>query len=202
MPKVVDHEERRKHLIRSVWRVIAENGLDGVTMRDVAREANSSLSAVAYYLGDKAELVFSAFRTSHQQMAERNQRAIRARSKHEALRNLLLANLPLDSERKLEALLEVNFWVRSLHSQAMSDAQYEDSETLRAQLLDLVAGSQGEGCIAPQRSADEVVGILSAAVYGISLEALLYPGRMDRRRQRSTIDFLLSLLSETPAAAG
>ena len=39
MPIVVDHDERRHYIARVVERVIAKQGMDAVTIRNVAREA-------------------------------------------------------------------------------------------------------------------------------------------------------------------
>jgi AcrR family transcriptional regulator len=33
MPKLVDHEARRKEIVEATWRLIASKGPDGLTMR-------------------------------------------------------------------------------------------------------------------------------------------------------------------------
>ncbi|MBA4102389.1 MAG: TetR/AcrR family transcriptional regulator, partial [Arthrobacter sp.] len=36
MPKIVDHDERRLELVDATWRIIARQGLEGATMREIA----------------------------------------------------------------------------------------------------------------------------------------------------------------------
>ena len=38
MPKKVDHDARREELVLAAWRVIAANGIDEVTIRDIAHQ--------------------------------------------------------------------------------------------------------------------------------------------------------------------
>ena len=46
MPKVVDHEERRRELAHAVWRVIRRQGVDRASVRTVALEAGWSPGAL------------------------------------------------------------------------------------------------------------------------------------------------------------
>jgi AcrR family transcriptional regulator len=57
MPKVVDHEERRSETIRALWLVIAENGIEGVSLRHVAARAGVSMGRIQHYFGTKEALV-------------------------------------------------------------------------------------------------------------------------------------------------
>ncbi len=57
MPRQVDHEERRREIIYSVWRLITTAGIEGVTFRHVAAKAGISLGQVQHYFADKNDLV-------------------------------------------------------------------------------------------------------------------------------------------------
>jgi Bacterial regulatory proteins, tetR family len=50
MPKKIDHEERREELVRAVWRVIVDRGVDEATMREIARESGYSVIEFALKL--------------------------------------------------------------------------------------------------------------------------------------------------------
>lgn len=41
MPKIVDHDQRRRDLVEATLRIILRQGLAGATMRDIATEADS-----------------------------------------------------------------------------------------------------------------------------------------------------------------
>lgn len=50
----------RDYIIESVWKVVAEQGFPGVTMRSVAKRADVSLGRVQYYFSSKDELVLES----------------------------------------------------------------------------------------------------------------------------------------------
>lgn len=60
MPKVVDHEKRRRDIAEAMWRVIARDGLAAASARTVAAEAGWSLGAVRHYFGSQNELLLFA----------------------------------------------------------------------------------------------------------------------------------------------
>ena len=66
MPKIVDHDERRRSLIEATWRVIAREGIASATTRGIAREAGCSSAVLAHYFADKAELMASAMLAAHE----------------------------------------------------------------------------------------------------------------------------------------
>lgn len=57
MPRVVDHEERRWEIVFALWLVIAEQGIEGVSLRTVAARAGVSMGRVQHYFGTKDALV-------------------------------------------------------------------------------------------------------------------------------------------------
>ncbi|WP_240644290.1 TetR/AcrR family transcriptional regulator [Antribacter gilvus] len=57
MPRVVDHEERRTEIVHALWYVIAEHGIEGVSLRHVAAAAEVSAGRIQHYFGTKEALV-------------------------------------------------------------------------------------------------------------------------------------------------
>ncbi|MHA2789429.1 TetR/AcrR family transcriptional regulator [Corynebacterium sp. S7] len=55
------HANRRQHLVEVTIRVIAQNGLEGATMRKVAQAARVSTGSISYYFDGKDDLYFAAF---------------------------------------------------------------------------------------------------------------------------------------------
>jgi AcrR family transcriptional regulator len=195
MPKLVDHDVRREELVRAAWRVIAERGIDEVTIREIARQAGYSSGVLAHYFENKDDLLAHASRMSHELIYERYEAEVDTPLQRDALREVLLDNLPLDAQRDLETRIEMSFWARSLRNASLSGIQHEKSKHLRGLIKELVQGSQSEGAIAKEHNADRVVDLLAALIDGISLHALLYPDRMTKRRQRATMEFALALLA-------
>ncbi len=195
MPKKVDHEARREELVLAAWRVIAARGIDEVTIREIARESGYSSGVLAHYFENKDDLLAHALRLSHTRIRKRYDAEIETPVAADALRAILLDNLPLDEQRELETRIEMSFWARALRNEALHEIQQRESETLRSLLRHLVAKAQTEGAIAPGHDREEVLELLGAMIDGISLHALLYPDRLPPDRQAALMEFALRLLA-------
>ncbi len=62
MPRLVDHDQRRKEVADTAWSVIARAGVKGATLGDIAREMGITTGSLAHYFRSKEELIASAFR--------------------------------------------------------------------------------------------------------------------------------------------
>lgn len=60
MPIQVDIAERKHDIAEATFRVAAENGLEGVTIRSVAAELGASTTVITNYLPSRAELLVNA----------------------------------------------------------------------------------------------------------------------------------------------
>ena len=63
MPAVISHSERRDQIAKVVKHIIAESGMDAVTVRNVAREAGFSSTIVGHYFKDKRDLLVHTYRS-------------------------------------------------------------------------------------------------------------------------------------------
>jgi TetR/AcrR family transcriptional regulator, transcriptional repressor of bet genes len=59
MPKIVDHDQRRTEIVRALWQVIAEHGIEGVSLRVVAQAAGVSIGRIQHYFGSREALVLA-----------------------------------------------------------------------------------------------------------------------------------------------
>ncbi|MEW9551321.1 TetR/AcrR family transcriptional regulator [Nonomuraea sp. NPDC050783] len=201
MPKIVDHDERRREVLSAARRVIVRDGIDAATTRAIAKEAGYSNGVLAHYFADKDEILLSALRQSHQRIRERLARKVAGATGLAALRELLLDNLPLDAERTQESRLEVSFWSRSLASERLAEVQRTEADELRAAVRELLGRARaagelragggngggngdrdgsGNGSGYDDDSLDDLTEHLLALVDGLSLHLLLYPGRLTR----------------------
>jgi AcrR family transcriptional regulator len=180
MPKIVDHDERRREVLSAARRVIVRDGIDAATTRAIAKEAGYSNGVLAHYFADKDEILLSALRQSHQRIRDRLTRKVEAATGLAALRELLLDNLPLDAERTQESRLEVSFWSRSLASERLAEVQRAEADELRAAVRDLLAQARAAGELRTDDNLDDLTEHLLALVDGLSLHLLLYPGRLKR----------------------
>jgi AcrR family transcriptional regulator len=194
MPKKVDHDARREELVLAAWRVIAARGIDEVTIREIARESGYSSGVLAHYFENKDDLLAHALRLSHTRIRKRYDAEVAAPVAADALKGILLDNLPLDEQRDLETRIEMSFWARALRNEALHEIQQQESETLRVLLRELVEKAKEEGTIAADHDMEDVIELLGAVIDGVSLHALLYPDRLPAEKQARVMEFALQLL--------
>jgi AcrR family transcriptional regulator len=108
MTKRVDHDDRREELVLAAWRVIAAKGIDEVTIRDIARESGYSSGVLAHYFKNKDDLLAHALRLSHTRIRKRYDAEREQAEAADALKAILLDNLPLDEQREMETRIEMS----------------------------------------------------------------------------------------------
>ncbi len=57
MPKIVDHEARRRELAEALWRITRRDGWEAITLRGVAAEAGVSMGLVQHYFRSKDDML-------------------------------------------------------------------------------------------------------------------------------------------------
>ena len=106
MPKIVDHEQRRRELAEALWRVIADSGPDAVSIRSVAAEAGLSTGALRHYFQTREELLVFAMDLAEQRVADRVRAHMAAQDPAatmvERVAGLVEQLLPLDDTRLAE----------------------------------------------------------------------------------------------------
>jgi len=195
MPRIVDRRERRAELARAAWRCVAARGIEGTTVRAVAREAGCSTGSIAHYFESKDALLLAALQHSFR---VRGRLEGAGAAGIESIRALLCDVLPVDRERRERWALWLAFW-----GQARGDAR------ISAELLGrygawraLVAGAlrsareRGEvdAALDPQAEARALI----AFVDGLGRQAALEPRRWSRRALLRAIDAYLARLSPAP----
>jgi AcrR family transcriptional regulator len=117
VPKRIDHEQRRRRLTEALWRVLAVDGLEAVSLRRVAAAAGVSMGMVQHYFSDKEEMVLFALSSMTDRVGRRIGAALAALPEsagpRHRLRAILVETLPLDDERRLEAQVATTFLARA-----------------------------------------------------------------------------------------
>ena len=172
MPKVVDHDARRREIVEATVRVVARVGLEGATMRAVAAEGGFANGAIKPYFASKAELLGATYQHVYDLTNDRVEAAADSgATPREALERFCCEVLPLDAERVAEARVAVAFWgaaeaapeSRALHARFM-DGWRDRLATLLAELV-------------PGRDHGEAVEALLNFLLGAQITAALEPAR-------------------------
>ena len=78
MPRIVDHDQRRLQVAAVVEQLVLENGIEALTIRDVARRAGCSTSVVSHYFASKLDLLVFTHRTVRHRAEQRLIEALEA----------------------------------------------------------------------------------------------------------------------------
>ncbi len=194
MPKIVDHDRRRRELAEAAWKVILRDGIDGATTRQIAGESGYSAGVLSHYFESKDEILLEALRFSHSIINERLGVVLKHKRGFEALRAFCYDTIPLDGEHVRETQLEISFWSRALVKDSLREVQRAESSYWRGILLVIIIAAQELGELV---DGDPLImtDILAGLIDGLSVHALLFPDRYDEKHLIELIDAQLGLWS-------
>ncbi len=187
MPKEVDHDERREELLEAVWRVIVRDGIEGTTIRGIAKETGWSTGVLSHYFADKDEIIASALRLAYERIAARWDEKLDGLTGIRALHELVIDNLPLDDERKLETQLLMNYWSMMIRGHELTARPRRRGPLLIDLLTRFVQEGQEAGEIRRDEAPADIAERLLGLIDGFSLHALLNPERLSGDRQLTLV---------------
>jgi AcrR family transcriptional regulator len=152
VPKKVDHDARRREIADALLRVATSEGLESVSLRQVAAAAGVSMGLVQHYFRTKDEMLM--FALVHQAQ-RREQRVVarltaigRAPTVREIVRTSMLEVLPTDEARRAEYLAGIAFFIRALRDPGMAATVAEGFSSLHAFFADQLSLAQEAGELA------------------------------------------------------
>lgn len=131
MPKRVDHEQRRREITEAVWRIAAADGLEAVSLGQVATAAGVSKGLVQHYFDSREEMLAYATRRLRERVEARVATRVRAApgTPRATLRTLLLGLLPTDDASRTDELVAQAFFLRALKDPAIAE-RFQTGHTL------------------------------------------------------------------------
>ena len=117
MPKFVDAALRRQEVVQAVFRIVAADGLERASLREVADEADLAVGSVRHYFASSDELLAHSFGVVVDRIIGRltaaDERLAEAQpgtpEHHEGVLTVLGEFLPLDEERAVDACVWMAF---------------------------------------------------------------------------------------------
>ena len=200
MPKIVDHAERRTELAWAACRAIVANGIEQVTMRDVAAETGGSTGMVMHYFEDKEALLAAALTTVTDACHRRI--VFRAMEDPIAIRDLFSESLPLDAHRRLEWGVWLNYWAAIPTNANLASQQRQHYESWHLILESALTKLARENKLREGVDIPAATDFLMAAVDGVGLRATIDPDGWPPSRQLEQLDrALATVLIEASAAS-
>ncbi|MDT0270790.1 TetR/AcrR family transcriptional regulator [Streptomyces sp. DSM 44915] len=190
MPKQVDYAERRGRVIDAVYQLADQHGLEGVTLRDVARVAGLSMGAVQRSFRDKDEMLALALTRVSEGFADRV-RAAAAEPSPATLARVLADLALLGAGQRPEAQVWLAFVARAAVTPGLARTLRDGYPEALALVTGLVA-EVADGRDGPVDAAAEARALLALAD-GLTVQTLL--GQLDRGEARRVLEHQLRRLA-------
>lgn len=144
MPRVVDHEERRWEIVFALWLVIAQQGIEGVSLRHVAAEAGVSMGRIQHYFGTKEALVLAGC-TALVDRAYGGYQETADAAARERLLHVITQQIPRDDAGRIGVSVWYAYVARSINDAAVRQVLAEARRGAEDECARLIATDRGVG---------------------------------------------------------
>lgn len=192
MPVFVDREERRQQVVAVASRLIAEAGLEAVTVRDVAVAAECSTAIVSHYFHNKKELLFLTYNSSIDRANARCETALAAAEGD--VKAYVAELMPLTEEQVIEWKIWVAFWARAISDPEIAEMQRSCILRTRGNLTRVMRDLNARGVLVPGLDLEDEMRRLLTSLIGMAVQVLFDPADWPAERQHALIDGQLSKL--------
>lgn len=185
MPRIVDHDAKRREVIALARELIKRDGLEALSIRKLAEAAGSSTAIISHYFSGKNELLLHIYR-ENLAAARRRRKAVK-RGGLEGLIGLCDEFLPLTPEWREGWKISVVFTSMACSVDDFAEEYRENvilaREQLRIRLEDAVRGDPS----GPAIDCDMAARRLLAVIQGVGIEAAIDETDWPPARQREVI---------------
>jgi len=196
VPKIVDHDERRRIIVEALWRVVARDGAHEVSVRHVAAEAGMPKSSIGHYVGTMPQLMGLAV----DQLIDANIDYLMTLDLLELdvdkVTEVLVTMVPVTESRRHRS----GVWLL-LVAQAGADPEFAEvlhrlNSAVAEGLGELLAAMQKQGLLHPSRDADAEAQRLHALIDGVSIHCMTDPALRSEADVRAMMRAEVAALSE------
>lgn len=197
MPKLIDRDERRAEIAEALWRIVLREGASGMSVREVAAEANISVGSLRHVFADKEELLEFSMRLIYERVALRIRRHDRIRNPLRWAEAVLSEVLPLDDDRRVEMHVNIAMVTESVAHPGLAAAAREAHDGLRSLCRTVLGVLDEHGLVGAGRDLDSQAIAVHALVDGLAMHLLLADTESPARAQRVLREYLTGLGSES-----
>ena len=194
MPKIVDHDEKRKQIAEAAWNIIRKEGVEKASIRRVAAEAGMSSGALRHYFSTQDEMLLFIMNYYLEEGEKRSQNKEWSENTVQAVEEVLLELVPIDEEKKIETSVWWILALRSLTSDTIKDKKDEMTDgtyELANSMIEILAL---KGVLSDSMNAELEKSRLTALIEGLSIHALLRPDVYSPEKVKEVIRYHLETL--------
>ncbi|GAA2544322.1 TetR/AcrR family transcriptional regulator [Pseudonocardia hydrocarbonoxydans] len=187
MPRSVDHDARRSELAAAVWRLVADAGMEAVSLRSVAAEAGVSMGRVQYYFPTKDDLLLHGLREAHRRMESRIAARLAKQGGAAGEREVLLAVLDelLGGHPETRDAIRIHtfFAARAGRDDRLAAVLTEGDEELQSLAVSVVARARADGRAGPDVDPELDGQALWTLARGLGGDVVLYGAPIEQARR-------------------
>lgn len=192
MPRLIDHDERDRQIAEASMRVLARDGLAGLSVRHVAAEAGIATASLRRAFPEQDAL--RRFCLEHIRLsATRRIQGVRGEGRPAVLA-VLEELLPLDEERRIELTAHLQLGALALSSEQLRPVLVQFNEGIRELCAGLIAELDRVGELRPGADRTVEADRLHALVDGVALH-LLWDGGPGEREQEGERERAVAVLT-------
>ena len=170
VPKIVDHETRRRELARAAMRVIGREGLEQASTRAIATEAGWTTGVLQHYFATKDDVLIAVLRELETESTEAFMAAQADRTGRAAIEAAAEAMIGTDDD---SARVWIAFMARACVDVNTSRQWRRAERSWRERWATLVRRGQEDGSIAPHLDPTTMGATILAIVNGLRVSAVL-----------------------------
>lgn len=194
MPRIVNHEKKRKLIAEAAWSIIKKEGIEKASIRRVAIEAGMSAGALRHYFSTKDEMLLFIMDYYLEEGKKRSQSKSWSDNPLQAVAEVLLELIPMDEEKKIETSV---WWILALQS-LTSDTLKEKKDEMTNGMYELASSMIEilvlQGILSDSTNVKLEKSRLAALIDGLSIHVLLRPDVYSPEKVKEVIRYHLETL--------
>ncbi|MEV4774099.1 TetR/AcrR family transcriptional regulator [Microbacterium sp. LTA6] len=166
MPRVVDHDERRRQIAEALLVVAARDGHESVTSRAVAKELGIATGSLWHYFDGFDDVIRAAAAEVTRRTDVRIEAATADLRGLPRLHAIMREVLPVDEGTRTEAHVVVGFWGRLATLASTPDAAAPTLATWQDSIREALGEAVTDGALRADTPLDAVMALLRSITYG------------------------------------
>lgn len=172
MPKIVDHEARREEISAALWRIIEKEGIGGVSIRSVAKEAGYPKATAMHYFKNEAELLMYAMDESIARSRSQVATLLEGTPDLAKFVQAILRAIPTSLAERNRTSIWLEIVLNSQSDSALREYLLTANKRLDDDLEELIRDMQARGLVSKNRDPKLEAHALHAVIDGLSLHTM------------------------------
>jgi AcrR family transcriptional regulator len=175
MPKIIDHDQRRRDIVQVAKKLILHGGFEAATMRSIASEAGFANGALKHYFAGKDSIVAATFQQVLEEMYGSQPQVPEGTPAIDELRLSLEASLPLDEYRITSGRVLLALWEYAMSNPELAELYRGFLGDWKSALVGILRRARAEGSLRTAATEEQLATEVMTVTAGSNVMSLMYP---------------------------